>query len=212
MELRYFGHACVALRSASGQLLVMDPPEPQYGYPLPPLSPAAITVSHDHQDHCGVSALLPGGRVVQDLEPVQIGDFRISCAPAFHDGRQGALRGEVRIYKVKADGMTVAHLGDLGHPLTPELRGYLTDIDLLLTPVGGVFTIDAAQALQVIREVRPRFAVPIHYRTEQGSLQQLGKLDDFLALWDGPRRDLAPGWQAVPCGCAGETTVLKLSF
>ncbi len=212
MELRYFGHACAALRSAGGQILVMDPPEPQYGYPLPPLSPRAITVSHSHQDHSGVDTLLPGGQVVQDLGPVRAGDFQIVGAPAFHDAQRGAQRGEVRIYKIAVDGVTVAHLGDLGHPLTPELRELLTGIDLLLVPVGGVFTIDAAQAVDLIREVRPRFAAPIHYRTEQGSLWQLGGLEEFMALWDGPVLRLAPGWQTLPGGADGGTTVLVLSF
>ena len=211
MELQYFGHACVALRAASGQLLMMDPPEAQYGYPLPPLRPTAVTVSHSHQDHSGVGALAPGGQVVQELGSVQVGDFQIVGALAFHDGQHGAQRGEVRVYKVAVDGVTVAHLGDLGHPLTPELRSFLTCVDLLLTPVGGVFTIGAAQAVQVIREVRPRFAAPIHYRTEQGSLQQLGDLPEFIALWKGPKQRLGSGWQALPAA-EGETSGLDLSF
>lgn len=183
MKLTYYGHACFTVTAKGGQLLLTDPPDASVGYPLPPLTPDVITVSHSHYDHSAVSGFDQKALIVNKTESVSAGVFQISCVRSYHDEKQGRQRGENRIYRIDVDGIRVAHLGDLGHLMG---RDQLGEIDVLLVPVGGVYTVDPRQAAQLIRELKPRAAIPMHYRTPQSTLQQLAGLEDFLSEWQGP--------------------------
>ena len=101
--------------------------------------------------------------------------------PAFHDKQQGKERGETTIFVIKLleEDITIAHLGDLGHVLTNDQLEHLEKIDILLVPVGGKVTIDAKEAVEVINQIEPRMAIPMHYKTAGLKLTDIAGVDSF---------------------------------
>jgi L-ascorbate metabolism protein UlaG (beta-lactamase superfamily) len=189
MKIKFLGHAAFLITTADGTKIVTDPYEP-HGFggaiahgPLP--EPAdLVVVSHDHADHNYVKMVPGKPAVVQGLGEQTHRGITFRALAAHHDTSRGAERGANIVRVIEADGMTVCHLGDLGHPLAPEDVTALGSIDVLLVPVGGTFTIDAKGATAVVNRLRPRIAIPMHYRTPKVTLS-IAPVDPFLA--DKPR-------------------------
>ncbi len=77
------------------------------------------------------------------------------------------------------DGVRVCHLGDLGHELDSNQMAEIGNVDVLLVPVGGFYTIDAKEATKVCEKLKPRLVIPMHYKTDKSSYPIAG-VDDFL--------------------------------
>ena len=187
MNIRYLGHACFLIEADNGKKLVMDPVNPKYGYVVPKLDVEYVTISHEHQDHNETDALGTIGFVCRDLYPHGDDTFQISGCLSFHDEQQGMLRGENRIYKIDVDGFSIVHMGDIGEMPTAQITKFVGNVDVLLIPVGGVFTIDAKQAGEIIDRFRPKYVIPMHYRTPKCSLQQLETRDMFEETFQGEK-------------------------
>ena len=97
----------------------------------------------------------------------------------------GALRGPNTIHLLTAGDLRVAHLGDLGCALNEEEKARLRDLDVLMVPVGGFYTIGPEEAWDLVRDLRPRVTVPMHYRLGRVGLPAVQELGAFLALADG---------------------------
>ena len=166
MKLKYFGHSCFSLRFESGPALITDPFDESVGYPLCTESCDAALVSHDHFDHNHTQSLTGPFQTISAAGDYEIGGARIRAMEYFHDEKRGALRGKNLIFRVECEGLSVAHLGDLGHLPDAQQRAFLSDLDLLLLPIGGTYTIDTPEAEALLRLIRPRRAVAMHYRTE----------------------------------------------
>ncbi len=174
MHLTWNGHSCFTLEIRQGTL-VLDPYRPGSvpGLPNLKLEADGVYCSHQHDDHAGAELVTLSGRG----HTVQVEEIE-----TYHDPEQGALRGKNTIRIFTAEGLRVAHLGDLGCELTQEQAERLTGLDALLFPVGGFYTIDAQQAHKVVEQLKPRVAVPMHYRGENFGYDVIGPLEDYLAL------------------------------
>lgn len=174
MKLIWNGHSCFTLETAAGTL-VLDPYEDEA---VPGLSPIrlkgdAVYCSHEHRDHGARELVTLSGRT----PTVQVQELH-----TFHDEVQGAKRGNVIIRIFSAEGLRVAHLGDLGCELEAEQKEALKELDALLVPVGGFYTIDAKQAKALAEELKPRVVVPMHYRGATFGYEVIGPMEDYLAL------------------------------
>lgn len=176
MKLTWNGHACFTFDTDMGTV-VFDPYEPDYvpGLHLPELAGDTVLCSHDHNDHCWPQGVLNTRRLP---------GYTVTVVDSFHDDAGGSLRGANRIHIIDADGFRLAHLGDLGHVLTPEQVEAMGRIDLLLVPMGGYYTIDAAQAKAVCEQLRPRIIVPMHYRKGEMGFDLIAEPETFLELFD----------------------------
>ncbi len=173
MKITWYGHACFGVES-EGYRVVLDPYDGVKGYGQLHLTANEVLCSHEHFDHCFRSAVtLEGAK----------SPFRISSVDSFHDDRGGELRGKNTIHILRAEGMTVVHLGDLGHQPTKEQTAALRGCDVLLIPVGGTYTIDAAGAKAAVSALNPRIVVPMHYRRGSLGFDNIGCLEDFLKLF-----------------------------
>ncbi len=184
MKIRYLGHAAFYLKPESGPSVITDPYRAAaLGGPvaLAPITEQAevVLVSHQHDDHAGVEGLPGSPKVLTASGAVQGVEFR--AAEAAHDAQGGAKRGKVRVFCFALDGVRVCHLGDLGEALSKAQLSEIGAVDVLLVPVGGYFTIDAAEAAKVVESLRPKVAIPMHYRTARVDFP-ISPVDDFLRL------------------------------
>ena len=175
INLTWHGHACFELRSESGGI-VFDPYEEDYitGLKMPHLTADMVISSHKHRDHYAPNMLALTGN-----EP----DITLHQQPCFHDEVQGKKRGENLISVVEIEGKRICHMGDIGHLLSEEQLEGLGRIDVLLIPVGGVYTVDAESAKALCEAIKPAVIVPMHYRGEGKGLQNVAPVSDFLSLY-----------------------------
>ena len=182
MIIRCIGHASYLIELESGLRIVTDPYDASTGYPVHHVRADVVTVSHGHHDHSAAETV-EGWTQRIDREGVHTlaPEVTLEGVPSWHDDAQGAKRGPNLIFVLRAEGLTVAHLGDLGHPLTPE-QCAVAPVDVALIPVGGFFTIDAAQALRAAEQLKARVVIPMHYRTQYNASWPIAPLEDFTAL------------------------------
>ena len=179
MKLTWHGHSCFQLEAEGGSL-VLDPYAPGSvpGLVLPPLSADLVLCSHGHRDHAYARGVKLSGR-----SPA----FSVKRLPCFHDDRGGSLRGENLIHVIEAEGLRIAHLGDLGHMLSREQCAALGKLDVLLIPVGGHYTIGPDTAADLARAVGARITVPMHYRGEGFGYDVIGPVTAFCAQMENVR-------------------------
>lgn len=184
MKLTWNGHSCFTLEAEEGTL-VLDP----YGDgQVPGLAPLRLTAdmvlcSHEHRDHSAREVVTLTGRTPA---------FGVETISTYHSGEQGALRGENTIHIITAEGMRLAHLGDLGCELTAQQKDRLHRVDVLMLPVGGYCTISAHEARTLATPLFPRIIIPMHYRSATSGYRfgydELGLLGNFTAVC--PRESL----------------------
>ncbi|NLV17369.1 MAG: MBL fold metallo-hydrolase [Syntrophomonadaceae bacterium] len=163
MKIIWLGHSSFLIETGHCRIIT-DPFDDTTGYPIPDISADLVTVSHDHHDHNMVDNVSGNPRIINSLEKVRFGDVEIFGVSTYHDHSQGRERGDNTVYVIKAEGFTVCHLGDLGHlPDSAQLEA-IGQVDVLLIPVGGTYTIAAKEAVEVIRLIKPRISIPMHYK------------------------------------------------
>lgn len=183
MKIKYLGHSSFLLTESTGTAVVTDPYGEAVGFAMPEVSADAVTVSHHHFDHDNVQSV-KGNPVVLDKEQgYELPGVIINAVKSFHDDQKGALRGENVIFKFRMDGLDVCHLGDLGEECSPELIEAILPVNVLLIPVGGNYTIDAAMAKEYVDRLMPDVVIPMHYRTK-GCAIDIDKVDGFVSLFE----------------------------
>jgi L-ascorbate metabolism protein UlaG (beta-lactamase superfamily) len=182
MKITWLGHSCFKLESQNFQI-ILDPYQDGSvpGY-LPVRDEADLVLcSHEHKDHFGKAQIS-----LRNGPDAGSGPFSIETLSTWHDDQQGALRGTDTIHILDDGVCRVAHLGDLGCELTPEQKKQLKNLDCLLIPVGGYYTIDAAQAKAVVDEITPKVVIPMHYRGKNFGYDVIGPVEDFCAKFEQP--------------------------
>ena len=175
MKITYYGHSCFTLET-EGYIIALDPYDEHVpGYKPLEIEACAVYCSHGHSDHCAVDKvqLMPGG----ENDPFDIVEME-----TYHDDCEGEKRGMNWMRIFEAEGLRVAHLGDLGCELEEEEIEELKGVDVLMIPVGGFYTIDAAQAKKIVEQVKPRIVIPMHYRLLEKGFDVLADVHDFLNL------------------------------
>jgi L-ascorbate metabolism protein UlaG (beta-lactamase superfamily) len=169
MKIKWLGQSTFKIQSSSN--LVMDPYGPKIGELPSDLSADVVTVSHQHFDHNYTEGVSGNPQIIDESGEFSIKGFEIKGVKSFHDNESGKQRGDNIIYRVSAEGITLCHMGDLGHILTPEQIDEIGNVDVLMIPVGGHYTIDAVTAVQVVHQLNPKIVLPMHYKPENSLLQ-----------------------------------------
>lgn len=184
MKLKYLAHAAFLITSDENIKILTDPYEPggydgAIGYQ--PINEAVdiITVSHNHADHDYIAPHHKNSKIVRRPGEYRHEDIQIIGFPTFHDENAGRERGENIIFIINIDGISILHLGDLGHMLSEDELTKIGNIDVLLIPVGGLFTIDADVANQVRLAIKPKICIPMHYKTKKLAFD-LAPVDNFI--------------------------------
>jgi len=177
LDVTWLGHGCFRLRGRSAAV-VTDPYPPAIGLKLSRLDADLVTVSHEHENH-NYTQVVRDAYEIRGPGEYEVAGVSVIGVPTFHDAEKGAKHGRNTVYLIEIDDVRVCHLGDLGHKLDDAEAEAISAPDVLLVPVGGHTAIDAAQAAEVVRQLEPRYVVPMHYAIP-GLKLQLDSLDRFL--------------------------------
>ncbi len=181
MKIKWYGHSCFLISSDKEIKIVTDPFDETVGYKLPDTETNIVSTSHDHYDHNNFKIFKGTPVLVKGSGKINIKGIEVTGVDTFHDENNGKKRGLNTVFKFRVDGLNVCHLGDLGHVLTPGQVKELGDVDVLLTPVGGKYTIDHVGALKVMDILKPAVTIPMHYKTKDVRIK-LDGVDKFLKL------------------------------
>jgi L-ascorbate metabolism protein UlaG (beta-lactamase superfamily) len=178
VDITWLGLSCFRIRG-SRAVIITDPFPPGLGYTLGKQTADIVTVSHPHPSHSYDKGINSEHRLVKGPGEYEISGVLILGIGTYHDSVKGQSRGKNTVYLMEIDGVNVCHLGDLGHVLSDEQVEEIGNVDVLLLPVGGVATINAAMAAEVMRKLEPKVVIPMHYKTEKLD-RDLEPVDNFL--------------------------------
>lgn len=184
MDIYWYGQACFKLKGKNATV-VIDPFDPDFvGLKLPKdLTSDIVLVTHDHHDHNNAQAVAgQDGKVAEFNKP---GEYEVSSVVvtginSFHDNSEGSQRGLNTIFHMLFDNLDIVHLGDLGQVrLSEEQIAQIGVTDILLIPVGSVYTIDSKAASDIVAQLEPKIIIPMHYKID-GLKFELEPVDNFL--------------------------------
>ncbi|HPP76135.1 MAG TPA: MBL fold metallo-hydrolase [Armatimonadota bacterium] len=184
MKIQWLGHSAFLITSDAGVKIVTDPYQPggydgaiRYGKLEQPVD--IVTVSHEHPDHNYVN-MIPGTPIIiKEAGRFVASGIEFVGVQAMHDESGGEKRGKNTIFSFTVDGVKVCHLGDLGHVLNPDQAAAVGTVDVLLTPIGGYFTIGPDEAWQVADQLSAKVVIPMHFKTKKIDFP-IGPVEDFI--------------------------------
>jgi len=184
MQIVWKGQACfyiTALRGKQDQVkILIDPFEDSLGLKLPPQEADIVLVTHGHSDHNNVKAAKGDPFVIDSPGEYEVKSVFVQGIATFHDDVEGKERGLNTVYTITAEGITLCHMGDFGQKeLTPEQVEKIGQVNVLLIPVGGMYTINGKEAGKIISQIEPNIIIPMHYALPNLKVK-LGPVEEFL--------------------------------
>jgi L-ascorbate metabolism protein UlaG (beta-lactamase superfamily) len=183
MEITYLGHSSFKIKTKSASVIT-DPFDPkEVGLKYSGVEGEIVTVSHDHKDHNAADKVSSVKKILTGPGEYEISGISIMGYRTYHDKKEGAERGKNTVFVIEAEGLRLVHLGDIGHALNDDLVDEIGDVDVLMIPVGGFYTIGPKEATEVISKIEPYFVIPMHYKTPDLSPSlgdNLLPVEDFL--------------------------------
>ncbi len=183
MQIIWKGQSCFQIttqKTKTQVAITIDPFSSEIGLRPPSGAADIVLVTHDHHDHNNVKAVAGTPFVISGPGEYEIKDVYIVGIPSFHDAVLGKERGANTIYVIDAEDLRVCHLGDLGQKeLTDDQLEKIGEVDILMIPVGGVYTIDGKDALKIMSQIEPKIIIPMHYSLPKLNPPAGGKLDDL---------------------------------
>lgn len=180
MDIFWNGQACFKLKGKQSSV-VIDPFDSEFsGLKLPKdLEADLCLITHDHQDHNNSKAVAGSPIVINGSGEYEVKGIAVIGITTYHDNTKGSERGKNTVYNIEIDGVNVVHLGDLGQTLTEEQVQEIGVCDILLIPVGGIYTITAKEAAEVVSQLEPKIIIPMHYKID-GLKFDLAPVEEFL--------------------------------
>lgn len=165
MEITHFGHSSFKFRGKNASLIT-DPFNPKMlGLKFPKAECSVVTVSHQHEDHNFVQNIDGSPVIISGPGEYEVKGIKIIGVATFHDNLEGSQRGKNTVYRIVIDSVSIVHCGDLGHKFNETQLEMLEGANILMIPVGGFYTIDAATASEVVSQINPDIIIPMHYKT-----------------------------------------------
>ena len=190
MKIKWLGHASFLITSSEGIRIITDPYETGMGIDYGPIQETAdvVLVSHQHPDHNNVKAVKGNPTSITETGTKAARGIEFTGIPTYHDAEKGKQRGNNTVFTFTVDGIKTCFLGDLGHPLSSDEASTFGEIDVLMIPVGGFFTIDAEAASKVCDTLKPKVVIPMHCKTDKCQYP-IASVEDFLQGKQNCRRE-----------------------
>ena len=196
MLFEHIGHAEFLIELDCGMRIVTDPYDKSCGYPVRLIEADAALVSHQHHDHNAVDNVGGHPQIINYAgEHTLAPGVTVTAVLSDHDDANGAKRGKTLLFRIKAEGLRVTHLGDIGRLLTAEEAALIGETDVLMIPVGGYFTVNAMQAKQIAGQLNARVILPMHYKTAYNQDWPIADETEFTALFD--EKDVRRGGEVL---------------
>jgi len=177
MTITWYGQSCFKIQGKE-IILITDPYDKSIGLRPPYIHAGIVTVSHPHDDHNNVKAIKGQPFVIDGPGEYETKGVEVLGIQTFHDKKEGKERGLNTVYVIRMNEISICHLGDLGHLLLDKQIEDINGVDILLIPVGGVYTINALEAVKVIDSLEPKIVIPMHYKIPKLTMD-LHKIDKF---------------------------------
>jgi L-ascorbate metabolism protein UlaG (beta-lactamase superfamily) len=174
----------ISLKSRSGRLAEGKnrPFDDSLGLKVPKVEADILLITHSHYDHSNKKVITGEPFLIEEPGEYEVKGIFVKGIPAFHDNSGGKERGQVAIYKIEAEDMKICHLGDLGQKeLSSDQLEEIGEVDILMVPVGGTYTIDPREAANVVSQIEPKIVIPMHYKIPKLKLELEG-LEKFLKV------------------------------
>jgi L-ascorbate metabolism protein UlaG (beta-lactamase superfamily) len=180
MDIYFYGQACFKLKGKSATVFIDPYKEEFIGLKMPRDLSADIAIStHNHDDHNNLNVITEAALKITGPGEYEVKGVSVTGVSTFHDKETGASRGRNTVYNISIDGLNIVHLGDLGHTLSEEQIEEIGSTDILLVPVGSVYTIDSKTASDVVSSLEPKIVIPMHYSLP-GLKFELEPVENFL--------------------------------
>jgi len=210
MDITWLGHSCFRIKGKS-TVIITDPYPPDLGYALGKQSSNIVTISHKHPCHSYTQDIEGEWKIADGPGEYEISGVLIIGIDTFHDDARGEIRGKNTVYLMEIDEMSVCHLGDLGHTLTADQIEEIGDVDVLFIPVGGISTIDASVAAEVVRRIEPKVVIPMHYSTPAIN-RELESVDRFIKEMGVDQLDSRPKASITKSNLPDNTQIFLLDY
>lgn len=186
MQITWYGQSFFEIRIKNEEKdhlsLTIDPFDESLGLKVPKIKSQILLITHSHPDHSNIKAIKGEPFLIEEPGEYEVKEVFIKGILSFHDNLQGKERGTNVIYKIKAEEINLCHLGDLGQKeLSSEQLEEIGQVDILMIPVGGVYTIDAKEAASIVSQIEPKIVIPMHYKIPRLKLK-LESSDKFLKI------------------------------
>lgn len=181
MTITWYGQSCFRIDAREG-VMAIDPFGKSIGLTPPRFSADILLVTHAHPDHANAGAIHGNPALITGPGEYELSGLTVRGIPTFHDDEEGRERGlnTAFVIEIASEGIVIAHLGDFGEAaVREETLEALGDVDLLMIPVGGTYTIDGPAAAKVAGQIEPRMIVPMHYALP-GLAVKLAPVEPFL--------------------------------
>jgi len=170
MKIKWYGHAAFGITTDQGVKIIIDPYQSgafggALAYGKIAEEADVVLISHGHDDHNYIKDIKGKFVRINSAGTREEKGVKITALATYHDGTKGSERGNNLLFVIEADGLRVAHFGDLGHLLDAAAIKALGPIDVLMLPVGGFYTIDPEEATKVMESVNPAITIPMHFKT-----------------------------------------------
>lgn len=225
MKLTWYGQASFGITSDSGLVIVTDPYDPDKAAYKPFPTPADIVIkSSSNDDYHDNDHLVPkkdGATVIDALQVARGGGETESHGVTFraveaaeHEQHFKDNPDANAMYRFNVDGVEIAHMGDVGNPLSDTQTDFFRGVDVLLALTGGYPVIELDELKRLIDETKPKWVVPMHFQTlrlkPRGSLW----LPSFLKYFSDEQVDFAYDDTAeiTPDNLPIETRVLVIDY
>ncbi len=179
MNITWLGHSSFLVKGKNATLVTDPFDSGSTGLKFPKVEADIVTISHDHADHNAPRNVGGNPKIITNPGEYEIKEVSIFGVPTFHDNQKGKERGKNTVFTIHMDDIRLCHLGDLGHKLSEETLGEIGTVDILFVPVGGVYTLDASTASDVVSNIDPKIVVPMHYKVANLSYD-LADVEDFV--------------------------------
>lgn len=187
LKIQWFGQACFLVEWPEGTSVLIDPFNEKIGYDMPSPRPDVVLITHEHFDHNNVGMAQGKPQVIRGL--TESGDWSnvstfvkgivVRTVGTYHDDGFGSRRGKNAVFIMEGKDYKIAHMGDIGHKLGPELVEKIGKVDVLMVPVGGTYTVDAEAAQEIADRLSAKVILPMHYKTDRVTIP-IETVDPFL--------------------------------
>ena len=182
MKIKWIGHSCFMIELADGRKILTDPYDNTVGYDPVDETADIVLVTHDHFDHGYTEGIKGDYKLITKAGEYDLGNGLSVCGiEQPHDDAGGSKRGTVITFVINAEGLNLLHMGDIGVVPGDDYFAKLPKIDILMIPVGGVFTVDAKGAFSILERIHPNITIPMHFKTEKLSFD-VSSVFDFLQI------------------------------